>query len=72
MVTLQQAGYALGIATLGSLFLSMGKRHISSGFGWVVAIEAAVALFIAAGSFLLPRVAAPGENVPSENVAMEV
>ena len=72
MVTLQQAGYALGIATLGSLFLSMGSHHISSGFGWVVGIEAAVAVFIAAGSFLLPRIAGPGENLPLENVALEV
>jgi MFS family permease len=72
MVTLQQAGYALGIATLGSLFLSRGSDHISSGFGWVVGIEAAVAVFIAAGSFLLPRTATPGENLPLENVALEV
>jgi hypothetical protein len=72
MVTLTQAGYALGIATLGSLFLSMGSRHISSGFGWVVGIEAAVAVVIAAGSFLSPRIAAPRENLPLENVALEV
>jgi MFS family permease len=72
IVTLQQSGYALGVATLGTLFLSMENHHIANGFGWVVGIEAAVAVFVAAGSFMLPATAAPGENVALENVALEV
>lgn len=72
IVTLQQASYALGIATLGTLFLSMASHNIASGFSWVVGIQAAVAVLIAAGSFLLPRIPAPGENLPLENVAVEV
>jgi MFS family permease len=66
MVTLQQSGYALGVAVLGTLFLSMESRDISGGFAIVVGIEAAIALVIAAGSFLLPAAATPGETTPLE------
>ena len=54
-VTLQQTGYALGVATLGTLFISTEPHHIAGGFGWAVGISAAVAVFIAIGSFALPR-----------------
>jgi MFS family permease len=55
MVTLQQTGYALGVATLGTLFISTEPHHIAGGFGWVVGVDAAVAVFVAIGSFALPR-----------------
>jgi hypothetical protein len=55
VVTLQQTGYALGVATLGTLFISTEPHHIAGGFGWAVGISAAVAAFVAIGSFALPR-----------------
>jgi MFS family permease len=72
IVTLQQSAYALGVASLGSLFLSIAARNPSAGFGWVVGIEAAVAVFVAIGSLVLSRTALPGENVALENAALEV
>jgi MFS family permease len=74
IVTLQQSGYALGVATLGTLFLSMLNAHPADGFGWAIAIWAAVDLFLAAGSFILPRAASseePGENVVLDDAALE-
>lgn len=44
----------------------------SGGSGWVVGIEAAVAVFVAIGSLALPRTAPPGENVALENAGLEV
>jgi MFS family permease len=55
VVTLQQTGFALGVATLGTLFISTEPHHIAGGFGWAVGISAAVAAFVAIGSFALPR-----------------
>ena len=72
IVTLQQSSYSLGVATLGTLFLNMEGHSTAGGFGWVVGIEAAAAVFVAAGSFILPATAAPAENVAMENVALEV
>ena len=55
VVTLQQTGFALGVATLGTLFISTEPHHIAGGFGLVTGISAAVAVFVAIGSFALPR-----------------
>ena len=55
VVTLQQTGFALGVATLGTLFISTDPHHIAGGFGWAVGISAAIPVFIAIGSFALPR-----------------
>jgi hypothetical protein len=38
----------------------------------VVGIEAAVGIFVALGSYLLPRSARAGENLALENAAFEV
>jgi EmrB/QacA subfamily drug resistance transporter len=72
MVTLQQSSYALGVAALGTLFLSLQRTNVSAGFGWVVGIDAAAGLVVAVGSFILPSRAAPGENMALENIALEV
>jgi hypothetical protein len=41
IVTLQQSAYALGIATLATLFLSMQQANPSAAFGWVLVIAEA-------------------------------
>ena len=66
VVTLQQTGFALGVATLGTLFISTEPRHIAGGFGWVTGISAAVAVFVAIGSFALPRL--PDTPSPASTV----
>jgi MFS family permease len=75
LVTLQQSGFALGVATLGTLFLAMLNRHAGDGFGWAIAIWAAVDLSVAAASFILPKAAdrqEPGEDVVHDEAALEV
>jgi MFS family permease len=75
IVTLQQTGYALGVATLGTLFLSMLDGHTADGFGWVVAIWATVDMLVAAGSFILSAAASreePRKNVALDNAPLEV
>jgi MFS family permease len=54
MVTMQQSGFALGVATLGSLFIAMENHDMSGAFGVVVGVQALIAIFVAGGSFLLP------------------
>jgi hypothetical protein len=59
-------GLGLGVATLGTLFISTEPRHIAGGFGWVIGISAAVAVFVAIGSFALPRL--PDTPSPASTV----
>jgi hypothetical protein len=57
LVTTQQISLALGVATLGNLFLSTGAGHgISMGAAWaiVLGIQAAVSVVFAALSQALP------------------
>jgi MFS family permease len=57
LVTLQQSGLALGVATLGTLYLGIGDG--GSGFATVLAIQCALALVTAVGSRAMPSLAAP-------------
>jgi hypothetical protein len=70
MITLQQS--ALGVATLGTLFLVLGD-HTASGFTLVVGIQAAIALVVAIGSLALSAITTPsGENLEPESLPLEV
>jgi MFS family permease len=72
MITLQQSAYALGVATLGTLFLALGDRT-ASGFAWVVGIQASIALVVAVGSLALPAITTPsGESLELESLPLEV
>jgi hypothetical protein len=72
MITLQQSAYALGVATLGTLFLALGDRT-ASGFAWVVGIQASIALVVAIGSLALPAITTPsGESLELESLPLEV
>jgi len=53
LVTLQQSGLALGVATLGTLFL--GLHGGGSGFAWCLLIQVGLALVMAVGSRAMPR-----------------
>jgi MFS family permease len=54
MITLQQSGLALGVATLGTLFLGLEAHGVDRAFAVVVGIQALLALVLAAGSLRLP------------------
>ena len=55
LVTLQQSGLALGVATLGTLFLGLGSD--GNAFATIVCIQAALALVLALGSRTMPSLA---------------
>jgi MFS family permease len=55
LVTLQQSGLALGVATLGTLYLGVGTG--GTGFAWVLAIQVVLALVMAVGSRAMPSLA---------------
>ena len=58
LVTTQQSALALGVATLGGLFLSLSAPHslgIRDAFVVVLAAQTAIAMLVAAGSRALPH-----------------
>jgi MFS family permease len=66
LTTTQQSALALGVATLGSLFLSLSSAHsigVRAAFAVVLAVQVAVAVLVAAGSRLLPAPEARAEPV---------
>jgi MFS family permease len=69
MITLQQSGLALGVATIGTLFLSLEGHGIDRAFAIAVGIQAVLALVLAVGSVGLPSLAAARNTEP---VAVEI
>jgi len=66
LTTTQQSALALGVATLGSLFLSLSSAHslgTRDAFVVVLAVQVVVAVGVAAGSRALPRPVRPREEV---------
>jgi MFS family permease len=53
-VTLQQSGLALGIATLGSLFLGLQAAGIDRAFAITVGVQTLLMIVLAVGSIWLP------------------
>jgi hypothetical protein len=67
LTTLQQSGLALGVATLGTLYL--GLNGGGTGFAWIVGIQVAIALVMSAGSRLMPNLADPAySSAPSSRI----
>jgi hypothetical protein len=62
LVTVQQSGLALGVATLGTLYLGLDGG--GTGFTTILAIQVGLALIMAAGSRMMPNLAA-APAVPS-------
>lgn len=55
LITLQQSGLALGVATLGTLYLALQPASISKAFGIVIASQFAIIVVLVLCSGLLPR-----------------
>ena len=55
LITMQQAGLALGVAILGSIYLSLAPHSIRAGFVTAVGIQLGIGVLFAIGSRFLPR-----------------
>jgi MFS family permease len=55
LITLQQSGLALGVATLGSLYLAMAPIDIAHAFATVEFVQMGIVAVLAVGAAILPR-----------------
>jgi MFS family permease len=55
LVTMQQTGQALGVAILGSIYLSLAQHSIPVGFAVAIGIQLGISVLFAMGSRFLPR-----------------
>ena len=55
LITLQQSGLALGVATLGTLYLSLAPRSYPHAFATVEYIQMGIVALLAAGAAALPK-----------------
>ena len=55
LITLQQSGLALGVATLGTLYLALEPNGASHAFAWAVGVQAVFVALVVAGTKMLPR-----------------
>ncbi|HJQ42221.1 MAG TPA: MFS transporter [Jatrophihabitantaceae bacterium] len=67
LVTLQQSGLALGVATIGTLYLSLEHSSVGTAFGVAIGIQATVAVLLALGARAMPRL----HIAAAEPIAME-
>jgi len=54
LITIQQSGLALGVATLGSLFVAMETTNVARAFAAAVGVQMVIVLLLAIGSRALP------------------
>ena len=55
LITLQQSGLALGVATLGTLYLTLAPHNIARAFTGVEYVQMAIVALLAVGAAALPR-----------------
>ncbi|MFD3500547.1 MFS transporter [Streptomyces sp. NPDC058678] len=55
LITLQQSGLALGVATLGTLYLSLAPHGVSHAFAGVEYVQMGIVALLAVGAAALPR-----------------
>lgn len=55
LITLQQSGLALGVATLGTLYLALEPRGATDAFAWAVGVQAVLVALVVAGTRMLPK-----------------
>ncbi len=64
LVTLQQSGLALGVATIGTVFVGLEPVGVGTAFAVAIGIQAVLVVLVAVGSRTMPGVV--GEPVPVE------
>jgi EmrB/QacA subfamily drug resistance transporter len=64
LITLQQSGLALGVATLGTLYLALQPHGVSHAFATVEYVQMGIAALLAVGAAALPRFTTTSANAP--------
>jgi MFS family permease len=64
LITLQQSGLALGVATLGTLYLVLAPHGVSHAFASVEYVQMGIAAVLAAGAAALPRFTKASAETP--------
>jgi MFS family permease len=69
LVTMQQAGQALGVAILGSIYLFIAPRSIPLGFATAISIQLGISVLLAIGSRFLPSFASTANHRATDNIS---
>jgi hypothetical protein len=64
LITLQQSGLALGVATLGSLYLALAPHGYPHAFAAVEYIQMGIVTLLAVGAAILPRFTQASADTP--------
>jgi MFS family permease len=64
LITLQQSGLALGVATLGTLYLALEPHSVSHAFASVEYVQMGIAALLAVGAAALPRLTTTSASTP--------
>lgn len=64
LITLQQSGLALGVATLGSLYLALQPHSYPRAFAAVEYIQMGIVALLAVGTAILPRFTQASADIP--------
>ena len=62
LITLQQAGLALGVATLGTLYVALAPHSVPLGFAAAEYVHIGIVALLAVGAAALPRFSRPGNT----------
>ena len=64
LITVQQSGLALGVATLGTLFLTLAPHSYRHAFATVKYVQIGIVALLAVGAAALPRFTQASADVP--------
>ena len=64
LITLQQSGLALGVATLGSLYLALAPHSYPHAFAAAEYIQMGIVALLAVGAAILPRFTQASADAP--------
>jgi hypothetical protein len=64
LITLQQSGLALGLATLGTLYLALAPHSYPHAYATVEYIQMGIVALLAAGAAILPRFTQASADTP--------
>lgn len=64
LITLQQSGLALGVATLGTLYLARAEHNTPHAFATVESVQLVIIALLAIGAAALPRFTKAAADAP--------
>jgi hypothetical protein len=68
LITLQQSGLALGVATLGTLYLAMAPHNPAHAYATVEYVQMGIVALLAVGAAALPRFTKTAADAPPLDV----